>query len=158
MAVLLVELIQQSELAQLLRQSLWLYPVVNALHILGFALLLGTAITLDLRLLGMWSKTPLEGLVLILRPVMMAGLVLAVFFGVLLFINSAADYLNSSLFMTKMLLISVALINAFVLSQASYWRKALKEDILSLRIKLQALLSIILWIMVMFLGRFIGYR
>jgi len=68
---LFVELIEQSELAQVLRQSLWLYPIVNTLHILGFALLLGSTITLDLRLLGLWSKVPLSGLVYVLRPIML---------------------------------------------------------------------------------------
>ena len=153
-----VELIEQSELAQALRQSLWLYPVVNALHILGFALLLGSAITLDLRLLGLWSKVPLSGLVYVLRPIMLVGFILATSFGLLLFITNAADYLNSSLFISKLLLIALAVFNAVLLNQSSCWSRALSTNHCNLRLKGQALVSLILWITVMFLGRFIGYR
>ena len=153
-----VELIEQSELAQALRQSLWLYPVVNALHILGFALLLGSAITLDLRLLGLWSKVPLSGLVYVLRPIMLVGFILATSFGLLLFITNAADYLNSSLFISKLLLIALVVFNAVLLNQSSCWSRASSTNHCNRRLKGQALVSLILWITVMFLGRFIGYR
>ena len=153
-----VELIEQSELAQALRQSLWLYPIVNTLHILGFALLLGSAITLDLRLLGLWSKVPLSGLVYVLRPIMFVGFILATSFGLLLFITNAADYLNSSLFISKLLLIALVVFNAVLLNQSSCWSRALSTNYCNLRLKWQALVSLILWITIMVLGRVIGYR
>ena len=155
---MLAEFLQQTELAQLLRKSIWLYPVVNALHILGFSLLLGATITLDLRLLGVWSQTSLTMLTSILRPIMLAGLTFAILFGLLLFVTSAVDYLNASLFMTKLVLIGLAIVNAAVLNFSSYWHNARQKNTWGFAVKSQALLSIVLWVMVMFLGRFIGYR
>lgn len=114
--------------------------------------------TLDFRLLGLWSKTPLFVLVQVLRPVMITGFLLASVFGALLFVTGAADYLKSSLFITKMVFVCLALGNALVLSRSSCWRMALFDNHRSVRLKGQALLSLLLWLVVLFLGRFIGFR
>ena len=155
---MLAELLQSSELAQWLRQSIWLYPVVNALHILGFVLLLGATIVLDLRLLGLWCQAPIKLLYSIVRPVIVTGFVTAVFFGLLLFITSAVDYLNATFFIAKLCTLTLAIVNAILLQRSSHWRFALEGDSIGFVVKCQALLSLCLWIIVLFLGRFIAYR
>src|SRR5512145_1609747 len=81
--------LEATALAQALRDSVWTYPLVNAGHILGVALLVGSIVPLDLRLLGAWRSVPLAPLWEILTRTAGAGLVLAMVFGVLLFIIPA---------------------------------------------------------------------
>ena len=52
--------LEATALATGLRNSVWSYPLVNAAHILGVALLVGSIVPLDLRLLGAWRSAPLE--------------------------------------------------------------------------------------------------
>src|SRR4030095_10429589 len=39
-----------------LHESLWVYPIVESLHVLTLSLFLGTAVMLDLRLLGVTMR------------------------------------------------------------------------------------------------------
>ena len=156
--MLLAEWVQQSAVAEFLRHSIWLYPVINAAHIIGLALLFGATIPLDLRLLGCWPSMPIALLARVLMPVIVSGLAMAIAFGALLFITGPVDYLYSSVFIFKILLLSLALLNAFILTRAEAWRKALLSNTLNVQVRLQALLSIILWLAVIFLGRLIAYR
>ena len=45
--------LETSGLATLMRQSQWLYPIVEIAHILGFVTLVGSVAMFDLRLLGL---------------------------------------------------------------------------------------------------------
>ncbi|WP_199322172.1 hypothetical protein [Leptolyngbya sp. FACHB-321] len=44
--------LEQSVLSHTIRQWLWLYPAIESLHLLGLALLFGSIVMFDLRLLG----------------------------------------------------------------------------------------------------------
>lgn len=68
-----------------LRNSTFMYPLVNAGHILGVSLLVGSIVPLDLRLLGLWRNYPVMVFVDVLRDTAAMGLALAVIFGLLLF-------------------------------------------------------------------------
>jgi len=48
--------------ATAMRQSLWLYPIVEILHIIGFVVLVGSAAMFDLRLLGFSRQLPVTGM------------------------------------------------------------------------------------------------
>src|SRR5690606_37982067 len=89
-------------LARMLSGSAWLYPLVNAGHILGLALLLGAIVPLDLRLLGLWRDTALEPLWTVLGRSAACGLALAAACGGLLFITRATEYAASAPFVAKM--------------------------------------------------------
>jgi hypothetical protein len=154
----LAELIQQSELSQILRNSFWLYPLINTGHIFGFALLIGSIIPFDLKLLGLWPSVQLNVFVKVLRPVAITGAALAILFGLLLFITRPVDYLQSDLFISKIVLLFFALLNILLLSFSSAWQQALTNNTWSSRVKSHAFLSLILWIAILILGRLIGYR
>lgn len=79
--------LEASSIAAFLRQSRWTYPAVNALHLLGVALLVGAIVPMDLRLMGLWRADMSLALVLrLLRPVAAVGAGLAIVAGTLLFI------------------------------------------------------------------------
>ncbi|MGH6930129.1 MAG: hypothetical protein ACREEV_17565, partial [Dongiaceae bacterium] len=79
--------LEGSALATALRGSTWVYPLVNAGHIAGIALLFGAIASFDLRLMGAWRLVPLDGLSRVLVPLAATGLVIAAVAGSLLFIT-----------------------------------------------------------------------
>ena len=142
-----------------LRRSHWVYPLVNAGHIVGLALLFGAIVPLDLRLLGFWRQVPLAALSRILLPVAIAGLLLAVPTGALLFSVRATEYAAMPLFGVKFALIACAIANALLLRLSLAWTVHEHSELSGTtpRLQLAGALSIGLWLAVITAGRMIGY-
>lgn len=148
--------VQGSALSTALRASRWTYPLVNAGHLLGLALLIGAIVPLDLRLLGLWPDTDARALERACRPVAVAGLAIALGAGALLFAARPLDYVASGLFGLKLALIAAALANA---AAARSRRAALPAfGPVPAPLRRAALLSLLLWPSVLLAGRLIGYR
>lgn len=151
--------LEASSLAQLLRESMWIYPLVNAGHILGVALLIGSIIPLDLRLLSAWRSQPLAPLWHVLTRTAAAGLALAILFGSLLFIARASEYAASPFFLVKMIVVGAAALNALVL-RAAFPVQVLQAsplEVRSWRVRAAAGFSLIAWLTALTLGRLVGY-
>ena len=140
---LLLEL-QQSGLAQTMRQARWLYPAVNTAHIFGIGLLFGPLVTLHLRTLGLMRGPDAAALERLVTPIAMAGFLLAAASGAAMFTTDAVKYASSSLFLAKAALIAVALMNAVWLKRKRAARPA-------------ALVSLSAWTAAIICGRLIGY-
>ncbi|AZQ67160.1 hypothetical protein EF888_08455 [Silicimonas algicola] len=136
----LAALLEATSLAQALKASRWLYPLINAGHILGIALLVGAVIPMDVAALRGRDMT--AGL----HPWAIAGLLLAAACGLLLFITQAGDYVVNGWFRAKMALLALAVANALWHLNAT--GSALQRA---------ALPSLILWPAILVLGRMIGY-
>jgi len=151
--------LQDTGVATALRQSFWVYPIVNAGHIVGLALLFGAIVPLDLRLLGFWAKVPLAAMSRILLPVAIAGLAIAVPTGVLLFSVRASEYAATPLFWIKFSLIGAAIANALLLRLSLAWTVHEHSELAGTMPRLQfaGALSIGLWLAVIVAGRMIGY-
>jgi hypothetical protein len=152
---------EATELAAALRDSVWSYPLVNAAHILGVALLVGSIVPLDLRLLGAWRSLPLAPLWGVLTRTAGAGLVLAMIFGTLLFITRATEYTASNLFISKMVVVALGTVNALVLRMLV--PAHVSEIITSTDgkppacLRLAAGISLATWLTALTLGRLVGY-
>lgn len=135
-----------------LRESWLAYPLVNALHIVGIALLFGAIVPLDLRLAG-WraSAGSVDSLSRLLLPVAMFGFVLAVFAGLLLFATDARAYARSPMFQAKIVLIIVALLNTLWLRSIDWRHTATTQAWVA------GIASVLLWLGVILLGRLVGY-
>jgi hypothetical protein len=151
--------LQDSAIATALRQSFWVYPLVNAAHIVGLALLFGAIVPLDLRLLGIWRKVPLAAMSHILLPVALAGLVLAVPTGALLFAVRATEYAVMPLLWLKVALVAGAIANALLLRLSLAWTAHEHSELAGTtpRLQLAGALSIGLWLAAIVAGRMIGY-
>lgn len=152
--------LQASGLSETLRASVWLYPLVNTGHVVGIALLFGAIVPLDLRLLGGFRAVPLAPLATTLVPMAMAGLLLALSTGALLFATRPLDYVVEPLFGLKLLLLAAAVLNALWLRFDPHWRHlgATFGMPLRRRWRLHGALSVLLWLGVITAGRLIGYR
>ena len=153
--------LESSALAAGLRSSKWIYPLVNAGHIAGIALLFGGIAAYDLRLIGAWQRVPLDVLARVLVPVAGAGLMVAAVCGTLLFIVKATQYAASPLFQAKMIMLVIGLTNILAyhfISRHLGWTSA--GTVLRRPVPLQRLLgaiSLSVWLSVLVLGRLVGY-
>ena len=148
--------VESLPLARALRSSAWLYPLVNAGHLFGIALLVGAIIPLDLRILGVWRSVALAPLWTVLGRMAGFGLALAVIFGSLLFITRATEYGVTTVFQIKMGVVAVGAFNALWLrargGDPSRWAERMP-----MHARLAAAISLAVWPTVMLLGRWIGY-
>lgn len=139
------------------RESSVAYPGANLLHLLGLVLLIGGIGVVDMRLAGAWRSIPLEALSRALTPLAVAGLVLLGASGLVLFAADAGPLIGSTVFLTKLALIGVALANA--LAFRAVWRRRLStwDAAPPLGGRSMAMVSVGLWLLVAALGRMIAY-
>lgn len=153
--------LEAGALARALGESLWVYPLVNAGHLLGMALLVGAIVPVDLRLLGAWRAVPLAPFCQVLARSAAVGLALAVVCGALLFITRASEYAASGLFLAKMAIVALATANALALRFTGFdelLRAGDADRPLPRRVRIAAALSLLAWLAALILGRLIGYR
>ncbi len=152
--------LEATALARGLRDSVWAYPLVNAGHLAGVALLVGAIVPLDLRLLRLWQSVPLAPLWQVLTRTAATGLLLAIGFGFLLFMTRATEYIDSRLFISKMAVVGGATANALILRLAvsdEGLETSSASGKLPLGVRLCAGISLTGWLTALILGRFIGY-
>jgi hypothetical protein len=149
--------LQESALGHAMRSSPALYPTVEILHIIGFVVLVGSILALDLRLLGLGRAIPMQPMAQLLLPLSRFGFLLAISMGFLLFSADASHVVRNPAFQTKLLLITAALVN-IVIAHVGPWRRvALWGTEASGGAKVTALVSLLLWLGVVCAGRLIAY-
>jgi hypothetical protein len=149
--------LQESALGHAMRASPFLYPGAEVLHILGFVLLVGSIVALDLRLLGLGQAIPIQPMARLVLPISRVGFALAICMGFLLFSADAAHVVDNPAFIAKLLLIAAALVN-IAAAHAGPWRHAADWGAeASGNARLTALLSLLLWIGAVIAGRLIAY-
>jgi hypothetical protein len=153
----LLDAIAASPVAAVLRDSAVIYPLVNALHIISIALLLGAIATLDLRLLGLFSRQSAAALAPALIRVAAAGLGGAVVTGALLFSTRPATYLANPAFLTKLALLGLGLINVAILRFNPAWATATDGGPIAPSVRVSALVSLAVWLGAILAGRWIGF-
>lgn len=150
--------LQNSAIGEAIRHSIWIYPLSNVIHVLGVALFVGSIATLDLRLLGFGrGHVSAEGASRLLTPVAIAGIVLLVPGGLIIFIADAGPLAANSLLQLKMALIAAGLVNAVLFRRN--WNGKLGDWDASApgAARAQTLLSLAIWLAVPTLGRLIAY-
>ena len=140
-----------------IRQSLYLYPVIEIVHIFGIVMVAGGAIYFDLRLLGISGKMPLKDMAGHLLPWSRRGLILAVPSGVLLFITNAVALGNDPTFHIKLLLLLMAGVNAWIFHAYVLNGKSGESREERHPGKANAVCSIILWLSIIACGRLLAY-
>ena len=146
-----------SWLAGAIRDSTWMFAVVEILHLLGLTVLLGSLVVLDLRLLnwGMRRQTVAQ-LAGELAPWIRGGLIFMVATGLLLFVSEAMKCYASPPFVLKMTLLLLAWVfHRIIFRRALQMKHAGK---LPLWTRPAACLSLALWFGVGVAGRAIGFQ
>jgi Family of unknown function (DUF6644) len=152
--------LEQTAVGASVRQSEWLFPAIETVHLLGMAALIGTIGVFDLRLLGwVMRRERVADLGARLLPWTWAAFAVQVITGVLLFASEAVKVYTNPAFRLKMLLILLAGVQAaifqwFVYRDVETWDEG---GVLPVSAKLAGLVSLLLWVGVVAAGRFIGF-
>ena len=149
--------LQESALGHVMRSSPALYPAVEILHIIGFVVLVGSILVLDLRLLGLARAIPIAPMAQLLLPMSRFGFLLAISMGFLLFSADASHVVRNPAFQSKLLLIVAALVNVVIAHLGPWRRIALWGTEAPGGAKATALASLLLWLGVVCAGRLIAY-
>jgi hypothetical protein len=139
---------------EILRNSKYAIPIIQSFHLFGITLVLGGTVILNLRLLGLgFRELPMAVLA---RPVwrwMIAGLLLAMLTGFLVFIPDPARYAANRAFRTKMVALCVAIAFQFLI-----FRKVIgAPESKSASRRIAACASLVLWFFVGWAGRAIAF-
>src|SRR5262245_32371273 len=102
--------IQDTQIATSFRESVYMFPVVEGIHVLGLSLSVGTVMWFDLRLCGIAMRNqPVSKVFGPIKPWMFSGFAVMVVSGVMLFLAHALECYQSIYFRTKAVLLVLAL-------------------------------------------------
>jgi hypothetical protein len=131
--------------------SIWAYPTILTLHTVGLAIVAGVSLVVDARLLGMARQIPIAAL----RPlfgIMWWAFALNFITGVVLFMADATNKSAQTVFWIKIGLIVLAL-----LVTLRVWRAVHDDESPAGRVRVLAVLSLVLWTGAIIAGRLLAY-
>lgn len=147
--------LSHSWLGQYMQQSRWGFAVVEAIHLLGLAVLGGVVLIVDLRLLGLVLKTEsARNIARGLSRTLLTSLTVMIATGIALTSEEALKCYHSPAFRWKMLLLAAAVLFYFTLHRAAVLRTDKNQANLTSR--LAGIVSLTLWLGVGVAGRAIG--
>ncbi len=143
-------------MAAWIRTSPLAYPVLEVVHLWALAVVFGTVLIVDLRLIGLrpggLDRLPLAVVARALLPWTIGAFVVAALSGVLMFISRAPDFAMNAAFLSKLVLLGLAGLNALALHLRGGIR-AVQSGVN----RWQGALSIALWLGIIASGRWIAY-
>jgi hypothetical protein len=146
----------QTPIGEAIRNSTWLFPVIEAFHLLGLGLTAGAVLVVDLRILGVGlSRQPVAQLSAAVQPWLIGSLTLMFASGSLLFVSESIKCYYSFAFWVKMTSLFLVLLFAFTVR-----RRVIRAGPTSDRPppgRFIALISLGLWFGVAWGGRWIGF-
>jgi hypothetical protein len=157
----LCQWLQDGSISTALRESTTLWPVLEGSHLLGMALMMAPVMMYDFRLIGVrWKADPVSKVKWGFLPITFFGFALMVSTGVLLLWSEPVKCYKSGYFRIKVLALILAGLNAMVFHStidrtASQWDTSLPTPF---RARMAGVLSLTLWTIVIFAGRYTAYN
>lgn len=152
--------LQETGLAVRIRDGLYIFPFLEAAHVIGLAIVFGTVAIIDLRLLGAASAhRPFHRVLSDVMKWTLAAFVLTAVTGALMFMTNAVVYFNNTYFRVKVLLLVLAGLNALAFEMTARRTVAQWDDSPSAPPvgRTIAIVSLVVWVGVIFTGRMIGF-
>jgi hypothetical protein len=129
----------------------WAYPALEVIHLIGVALLLGNLVLLELRVFGRGAALPVSELARLSLMLVAIGFSMAAISGTVMFATQPGDLLANRAFTLKMLLLFVAGSNAAMFHARQSFEK------MDLTARMLMLVSSVIWVAIIALGRWIAY-
>ncbi len=153
-----LELLENSGLAELVRSSAPLYAVLQTAHLVAMAVLVGTGLTLDVRLLG-WTRLGLRPLLRFTEPVLLIAAVVAFTTGLPMFAAEATTMAANPAFQAKIVLLGLLVGNTLgfhlgVRRHVDAWADAPTPPVAA---RVTGGLAIVSWIAVVAAARLIAF-
>jgi hypothetical protein len=152
--------LENTSVGTTIRQSTWLFPAIETLHVLATVIVVGSVTMLDLRLLNVaWRDRSIREVHEDVLPWTWSSFAVAAIAGSLLFSSSATKYYHNLPFRMKMVLLVLIAINAAFFETRTYRRirNSNDEARISFGAKIAGAVGIVLWIAVVACGRWIGF-
>jgi hypothetical protein len=152
--------LENSAVGVAVRESTWLFPTLETLHVISIALVVGTIMSVDLRLLYIaWRSRAASEIIKEIVPWTWMAFACAALTGGLLFVSAAVKYAHNGPFQLKMLLLSLAGLNMAILHRYSYRRIAQwdRGPMIPAAARLAGGISLVIWIAAVVMGRWIGF-
>lgn len=156
----LCEQLSTTPFSMLLQNITWIIPMTQSVHIVCIAIVIGSAAMIDLRILGVSGRSQsVSGMSNRLLPWIWVSLIILLATGAILAIAEPIRSLENPAFQAKMLMLGCA---AFL---TLYFQRALSTDhafweltpTRRVTAKMAAVVSLVLWIGIIFAGRWIAY-
>ena len=149
------EWIEATALGNAIRQSLWLFPVIEAVHLLGLCVLGGAVLIVDLRMMGIGLREhAIARIMTDARPWFVSALVVLLTTGWALFASEAIKCYYNFSFWVKITTLPVAILFVLFVRDPLAARAGMNPTILT---RLVGFLSIAMWLTVAAAGRWIGF-
>lgn len=137
--------------------SIWAYPTILTLHTVGLGILAGANAVVDFRLLSFAPRLPVPFLFPLYR-FMWAGLAVNIVTGVILFIADATTKARQPVFLIKLALIALALVNTVWIKSTVFRHPAIGESgVVPDHARRLAFVSLLLWTAAIAAGRLMAY-
>ena len=134
--------LEQTPLSQAIQDTSWVVPSVQTIHILGIAVVMSSVLMIDLRLVGfVFRDQPVTRVYGRFRPMIWWTLPVLLASGIVMIVGEPARSLANPVFQLKMMLLVCAIV----------------ATLLPFRNRLIALVSLSLWVGIVFAGRWIAY-
>jgi hypothetical protein len=144
---------EATAIGTVVRESIWLFPVIQCGHLLALALLGGAVLVVDLRLLGLGlSAQPVAELARKVHPWLSGSLIAMIATGIPMFLSESLKCYYSPPFWYKIGLLVVATVFAYTVRQ-----RVVAASIQPIWSRLTAVVSLSLWFGVGFSGRWIAF-
>ena len=135
--------------------SIWAFPILEAVHLLGLCMLGGALLVVDLRLLGVGLiGQPPARLARYARPWLVGSVIVMVLTGIPLFLSEAIKAYYNTSFWVKMCTLPVALTFTFAVRERVARRATEDPGTVG---RIVGAVSLALWFTVAAAGRWIGF-
>jgi hypothetical protein len=156
----LLDAIKNSGIATAIRNSLYLFPMLEAVHVIALTLVFGTIMVVDLRILGVASTSrPYSRVSADMLKWTWGAFALAALTGCLMFTVNARVYFDNAFFRIKFALMALAGLNMLAF-QLTSGRDASAWDVKGRappQARAAAIGSLALWFLVIAMGRSVGF-
>jgi|SRR5688572_22099795 len=156
----LLAALESSGVATTIRNSLYLFAVIESVHVMGLATVFGTILIIDLRLLGVASSDrPFRAIASDVFKWTWLAFAITATTGLLMFVTNAASYYQNVYFRAKMALLVLAALNMLLFEftarrSVHEWDQKRAAPPVG---RMVAAVSLAVWIAVIFLGRWVGF-
>jgi hypothetical protein len=152
--------LMDTDIGTSIRESIWTFPVIETIHVLGLSISVGLLLVSDLRLMGViLRRRSVSEVYEQIKPWMFTGFAIMTITGIFLFWCQAVKAYNSYFFRAKVVMLILAAVNALAFERGIYrkvkeWDNALVPP---MEARLAGWFSLILWVGIITCGRTMAY-